>query len=101
MSNPSPQPYQMAVVYDIRSWVEDCAEELHAHTVPKCFKFECNDAGKAEMYYRNWSHEEWQGPVIIPKVNLYHYKLTAKTEYIKLQPSVRKNYSYINIQKLK
>ncbi|XP_074628853.1 uncharacterized protein LOC141886566 isoform X1 [Acropora palmata] len=67
MSNPSPQPYQMAVVYDIRSWVEDYAEELHAHTVPKCFKFKCNDAGKAEMYYRNWSHEEWQGPVIILK----------------------------------
>ena len=79
MSNPSPQPYQMAIVYDIQSWVEDYAEELHAHTVPKCFKFKRNDAGKAEMYY--WSHEEWQGPVIILKVNLYHYKLTAKTEY--------------------
>ena len=78
MSNPSPQPYQMAVVYDIQSWVEDYAEELHAHTVPKCFKFKCNDAGKAEMYYRNCSHEEWQGPVIILKVNLYPYKLNCQ-----------------------
>ena len=69
----------MAVVYDIRSWVEDYAGELHAHTAPKCFKFKCNDAGKAEMYYRNWSHEK--GPVIILMVNLNHYKLTAKTEY--------------------
>ena len=66
-------------LYDIRSWVEDYVEELHAHTVPKCFKFKRNDAGKAEMYYRNWSHEEWQGPVPILKVNLYH-KLTGKTE---------------------
>ena len=58
MSNPSPKPYKLQVVYDIRSWVEEYAEELHAHTVPKCFKFKCNDAGKAEMFYRNWSHED-------------------------------------------
>jgi len=55
------------MVYDIRSWIEEYAEELHAHTVPKCFKFERNDAGKAMMFYRNWSQEEWQGPVVILK----------------------------------
>ena len=53
MRNPSPQPYQMAVVYDIQSLVEDYAEELYAHTAPKCFKFKCNDAVTAEIYYRN------------------------------------------------
>ena len=25
---------------------------------------------------------EWQGPVIILKVNLYHFKLTVKIEYM-------------------
>lgn len=70
MSQPTPRPYQLLMVYDIRSWIEEYAEELHAHTVPKCFKFERNDAGKAMMFYRNWSHEEWQGPVVILKVNI-------------------------------
>jgi len=53
MSQPTPRPYQLLMVYDIRSWIEKYAEELHAHTVPKCFKFERNDAGKAMMFYRN------------------------------------------------
>ena len=70
MSQPNPRPYQLLMVYDIRSWVEEYAEELHAHTVPKCFKFEHSDAGKAMMFYRNWSHEECQGPVVILKVNV-------------------------------
>lgn len=70
MSQPTPRPYQLQMVYDIRSWIEEYAEELHAHTVPKCFRFERNDAGKAMMFYRNWSHEEWQGPVVILKVNV-------------------------------
>ena len=55
-------------VYDIKSWISDHAEELHEHTVPKCFKFELNDEGKATMHYRNWSHEQWQGPIVILKV---------------------------------
>lgn len=68
MKNPSPRPYLLQKVYDIRSWIQDHAVELHSHTVPKCFKFELNEAGKAVMFYRNWSHEQWQGPVVILKV---------------------------------
>ena len=40
MNRPTPTPYQLMMVYDIRSWIEEYAEELHAHTVPKCFKFD-------------------------------------------------------------
>lgn len=68
MSHPTPKAYILQKVYDIREWIEDYAVELHAHTNPKCFKFELNDDGKAEMYYRNWSHQQWQGPVIILQV---------------------------------
>lgn len=57
----------LQIVYDIKSWISDHAEELHEHTVPKCFKFKLNDEGKATMHYRNWSHERWQGPIVILK----------------------------------
>ena len=67
MNHPTPKPYLLQRVYDIRSWIESHAVELHAHTVPKCFKFELNDAGKAVMYYRNWSHEQWLGPIVVLK----------------------------------
>ena len=70
MKHPTPKPYLLQRVYDIRSWIESHAVELHAHTVPKCFKFELNDAGKAVMYYRSWSHEQWQGPIVVLKVNI-------------------------------
>ena len=69
MKHPTPKPCMLKIVHDIRSWISDHAEELHEHTVPKCFKFELNEEGKAIMHYRNWSHEQWQGPVVILKVN--------------------------------
>ena len=41
---------------------------MHVLTVPKCFKIELNDEGKATIHYRNCSHEQWQGPMVILKV---------------------------------
>ena len=43
----------LKIVYDIKSWISDYCEELHEHTVPKCFKFTSNEDGKAVMHYRN------------------------------------------------
>ena len=68
MKHPTPKPFMLQIVYDIKSWITDHAEELHEHTVPKCFKFELNEERKAVMHYRNWSHEQWQGPIVILKV---------------------------------
>ena len=68
MKHPTPRLFMLQIVYDIKSWIQDHAEELHEHTVPKCFKFELNDAGKAVMHYRNWSHE----PIVILKVSANH-----------------------------
>lgn len=67
MKHPTPKPFMLQIVYDIKSWISDHAEELHEHTVPKCSKFKLNDEGKATMHYRNWSHEQWQGPIVILK----------------------------------
>lgn len=73
MKHPTPKPFMLHIVYDIKSWISDHAEEVHEHMVPKCFKFELNDEGKATMLYRNWSHEQWQGPIVILK-NVPHGK---------------------------
>lgn len=48
-SHPTPKAYILQKVYDIREWIEDYAVELHVHTNPKCFKFELNNDGKADM----------------------------------------------------
>ena len=51
------------MVHNIKEWLAPHAEQLHDHTQPKCFKFLRNVAGKCEMFYRNYSHVSWQGPV--------------------------------------
>ena len=58
-------------VYNIQEWLAPHAEQLHDHTQPKCFKFIRNAAGKCEMFYRNYSHMPWEGPVVILKVQLW------------------------------
>ena len=70
MKNPTPKHYMLKMVYDIKSWISDYCEELHEHTVPKCFKFTLNEDGKAVMHYRNWSHEPWKEPIIMLKVSI-------------------------------
>ena len=63
-------PFLLDVVYNIKEWLAPHAEQLHDHTQPKCFKFVRNAAGKCQMFYRNYSHMPWEGPVIILKVQL-------------------------------
>ena len=64
---PNTQVFLLDVVYNIKEWLEAHAEELHYHT--ECFKFVRNTGGKFEMYYRNYSHMPWEGPVIVLKVS--------------------------------
>ena len=59
----------LKMVYDIKSWISDHCEELHEHTVPKCFKYTLNEDGKAVMHYRNWSHGPWKEPMVMLKVS--------------------------------
>lgn len=60
-------PFLLDAVYNIKEWLAPHAEQLHDHTQPKCFKFVRNAAGKCQMFYRNYSHMPWEGPVIILK----------------------------------
>ena len=88
MSHATPELYLLEMIYDIESWIEDHVVELHAHTVPECFKFEQNNEGKAVMYHRNWSHEQLQALLVNLKVrsvpfieHLYSYLITYISLY--------------------
>ena len=61
-------PFLLDIVFDLKEWLAPFAEELHAHTQPKCFKFVRNEQGKCEMYYRNYSNMQWEGPQQLLKV---------------------------------
>ena len=47
-------------VYDVRSWISPCLEEITRHTAPHIFRFRRNENGRAEMHYKHWSHESWE-----------------------------------------
>ena len=64
-------PFLLDAVYNIKEWLALHAEH---HTQPKCFKFVRNATGKCEMFYRNYSHMSWEGPVVILKVQLKPFK---------------------------
>ena len=49
----------MRYIFDIRQWIEPFLEEIHKHTTPHIFLFRRNPRGKAEMFYKHWSNEEW------------------------------------------
>ena len=55
-------PFSLDVVYSIKECLSPHAEELHAHTQPKSFKFVRDEEGHCIMYYRNYSHMKWKGP---------------------------------------
>ena len=61
--------FLLDAVYDIKEWLAPHAEQLHDHTQPKCFKFVRNSSGKCEMFYRNYSHMQWEDPVTVLKVS--------------------------------
>jgi len=56
-----PQPKAMLIkeIYDVRSWIATHLDELHGHRQPHCFKFVLNRDGKAVMFNRNWSSNQW------------------------------------------
>lgn len=69
--------FVLDVVFDIKEWLTPHVEKLHDHTQPKCFKFVRNSSGKCEMFYRNYSHMPWEGPVILLKVHVKGCFMTA------------------------
>ena len=60
-------------VYNIKEWLVRHAEQLRNHTHPKCFKVIRNASEKYEMFYQNYSHIPWEGPVVILKVQLWFF----------------------------
>jgi hypothetical protein len=60
-------------LFDIRNWIEPHLDEIHGHTAPHVFNFKLNRSKKAELRYKNWSHEPWdpaegKGGLILLKV---------------------------------
>ena len=47
-------------VFDIRNWIGPCLDEIHRHTIPHVFLFKRNAEGRAEMFYKQWSHKPWE-----------------------------------------
>ena len=71
-------PFLLDVVYNIKEWLSPHAEELHAHTQPKSFKFVRDEQGHCIMYYRNYSHMKWEGPQRLLKVHACYTVLLLK-----------------------
>ena len=51
--------YYLNAIYDFKSWLSPQINTPHNHTMPHYFMFQCNDQGKAVMYYRKWSSDQW------------------------------------------
>lgn len=66
--NPHPEAYLLPAVFEVKAWIGPATADVHGHVKPHCFKFVRDDAGKAIMFYRKWSHEEWMGPIQMLKV---------------------------------
>ena len=74
--------FLLDAVYDIKEWLTPHAETLHEHTSPKCFKFVRNSSGKCEMFYQNYSHMPWEGPVVVLKVHVHPHFCYIKMTFL-------------------
>lgn len=46
-------------MFDVKHWIEPHLEEIHKHTTPHIFLFKKSLQGRAEMFYKHWSKDEW------------------------------------------
>ncbi len=52
--------HQLDAMFDVKSWMDDCHDELTGHSAHHQFKIERNDAGDVVVYYKKWSTStEW------------------------------------------
>lgn len=47
-------------IVDFKKWLAPHIEEVHGHTNPHIFLFKKNASGKSVMYYKNWTHDDYQ-----------------------------------------
>ena len=47
-------------IFDIKNWIAPHLDEIHGHTAPHIFRFRLNHSKRAEMHYKNWTHESWE-----------------------------------------
>ena len=47
-------------IFNIQEWITPCLETIKYHTEPHVFLFKKNSSGKATMFYKKWSHCEWE-----------------------------------------
>ena len=50
----------MEYIFNIRDWLSPHLEPIRYHTEPHIFLFKKNSAKKAAMYYKAWSHCDWE-----------------------------------------
>lgn len=62
-------------IVDFKKWIAPHIEEVHGHTNPHIFLFKRNALGKSVMYYKNWTHDDFQPKdgVKLLKVNISSY----------------------------
>lgn len=49
----------LSYVFDVRSWIGPCLDDIMYHTTPHVFLFKRGRDEKAEMYYKHWSSDPW------------------------------------------
>jgi len=75
----------MKYMVDIRKWISPHLEDMRYHTEQHIFLFKKNPSNKAAMYYKAWSHDDWEpsndGLVIlkVSKCNIYVHLACMKS----------------------
>ena len=73
---PNPKTFLIDAMFDVKSWIIPCLNELHGHRDPHCFKFVLNNDNKCVMYFRNWTTDPWcpeDKATVILKVHIWVY----------------------------
>ena len=47
-------------VFDIKEWITPHLDEIRYHTQPHIFLFKRNSSHQSVMYYKQWSHSDWE-----------------------------------------
>jgi hypothetical protein len=62
----------LSYVFDVRSWIGPCLDDIMYHTTPHVFLFKRGRDEKTKMYYKHWSSDSWtpEKGLSLLKVNL-------------------------------
>ena len=64
-------------VFDVKAWIKPLIETPSGHSNPHNFLFRLGETGKAEMFYRNWSSDEWTPKTPEPGLQLLKVRIVT------------------------